>query len=63
MDFNTKADLALFFGQLEKDGWIETEWTVKPQIMTLKDGKKVEGTRATRLFKINFNNVKKGEGV
>jgi len=63
MEFTTKTDLALFFSQLEKDGWIETEWTVKPQMMTLKDGSKVEGTRATRLFKINFNNVKKGEGT
>ena len=63
MEFNSKTDLALFFGQLEKDGWIETEWTVKPHMMTLKDGTKAEGTRATRLFKINFNNVKKGEGA
>jgi hypothetical protein len=62
MEFNSKTDLALFFSQLEKDGWIETEWTVKP-ITMMKDGKEIEGTRATRVFKINFNNVKKGEGT
>jgi hypothetical protein len=60
MEFKSRIDLALFFAQLEKDGWVEPEWLLKPYNY-VRNNEEFKGTRATKVFKINFNNINRGQ--
>lgn len=52
LNFKSKTALAQHFKQLEKDGWISSEWKLT---YYKKDGKDM--TKGIRMFKINFNNI------
>ncbi len=54
MEFKSRSELVLHFKQLEAEGWVKSEWILKPYE---EEGKPM--TRGTKMFKINFDNVKK----
>ncbi len=54
MEFKSKSELARHFKQLEAEGWVTSDWLIKEYM----DGDKPM-TRKTKVFKINFDNVKK----
>lgn len=58
MEFKSRTALHEFFLELEREGWIERDWIVKPHTF-VENGVETKGTRATRVFKINFNRVGK----
>lgn len=53
MEFKSRTDLANFFREMEDEGWITSEWKLDPAMIS-----GVKGTRATRVYSINFMRVK-----